>query len=46
MIDLDGLKQINDTYGHVSGDNALLTLAGMIREIRRKDLISARYGGG
>ena len=45
MIDLDGLKQINDTYGHVSGDNALLTLAGMIREIRRKDLISARYGG-
>ena len=38
-------KYINDTYGHVSGDKALLTLAGMIREIRRKDLISARYGG-
>lgn len=45
MIDLDGLKQINDTYGHVSGDNALLALADMIKEVKRKDILAARYGG-
>ena len=43
--DLDGLKQINDTYGHLSGDNALLTLAGILKEVRRRELVSARYGG-
>lgn len=45
MIDLDGLKQINDTYGHVSGDKALVALAKAIGMVRRKGLVSARYGG-
>ena len=45
MIDLDGLKYINDTYGHLSGDNALLTMADIIKEVKHKDIISARYGG-
>ncbi len=45
MIDLDNLKAINDAYGHASGDNALQALAGMLREIKRKNLVAARYGG-
>lgn len=45
MIDLDGLKQINDTYGHPSGDRALMAMADILREVRLKKLLSARYGG-
>lgn len=45
MLDLDGLKYINDTYGHLSGDNALITLSGIIKAVRRRDMIAARYGG-
>lgn len=45
MIDLDGLKYINDTYGHLSGDNMLLTMVEILRTFRRKELVAARYGG-
>lgn len=45
MIDLDGLKTINDTYGHLSGDNALILMSDMIQAVKRSDLISVRYGG-
>lgn len=45
MIDLDNLKIINDAYGHASGDNALQALSGMLREITRRNLVAARYGG-
>lgn len=31
MIDLNGFKQINDTYGHAEGDAALLTAANILR---------------
>lgn len=45
MIDLDGLKRINDTYGHPIGDEALKLVADSIRkEIRAVD-IPTRYGG-
>lgn len=45
MIDLDGLKQINDTYGHLMGDNAIMQMASIIKSINRKDILCARYGG-
>lgn len=45
MIDLDGLKRINDTQGHLGGDRALCAMAEAIRGVRRKGLVAARYGG-
>ncbi|MFQ5943536.1 MAG: diguanylate cyclase [Anaerolineales bacterium] len=45
MIDMDGLKTINDTYGHPAGDAALKLVADVIRsQIRRVDM-PARFGG-
>jgi diguanylate cyclase (GGDEF)-like protein len=45
MIDVDGLKQINDTYGHSAGDILLQRMAQVLRSsFRAKDLI-ARIGG-
>jgi len=45
MLDVDHFKQINDTYGHIVGDDALRSLAGELREhIRYPDTIG-RYGG-
>ncbi len=44
-IDLDGFKQVNDTYGHPAGDEALVKVAGRIRDAIRKSDILARLGG-
>ncbi|NOY92521.1 MAG: GGDEF domain-containing protein [Deltaproteobacteria bacterium] len=45
MIDLDGLKRINDVYGHAEGDRAILSLSQACRDaIRATDLV-ARLGG-
>ncbi len=45
FIDLDGFKQINDTYGHATGDLALQEAATRIkRHVRKEDAI-ARFGG-
>lgn len=45
FIDLDGLKLINDNYGHKEGDFALQRLAGVINECCRSNRICARFGG-
>jgi diguanylate cyclase (GGDEF)-like protein len=45
MIDLDGFKKINDTYGHLIGDSVLQQVTAALRHaVRSTDFIS-RYGG-
>ena len=44
-FDLDNLKNINDTFGHQTGDRAILSFVNTIKKnIRESDLL-ARYGG-
>ncbi len=45
MIDLDGMKRINDTAGHLVGDQALATLGKVLRQATRTGDIVGRYGG-
>jgi len=45
FLDLDGLKRINDTYGHSAGDRALRALADAIRRTTRDSDVAARIGG-
>lgn len=45
MGDVNGLKYINDTYGHLSGDDLLMKVADSIRKACRSDDIIARVGG-
>ncbi|HEX9270308.1 MAG TPA: GAF domain-containing protein [Candidatus Limnocylindria bacterium] len=44
-FDIDGLKKINDTYGHLAGDAVLRTLGAVVGRNVRADDIPARYGG-
>lgn len=45
ILDLDHFKNVNDTYGHTTGDEVLRTVAARLREqIRHPDTIG-RYGG-
>ncbi|MGQ9901964.1 MAG: diguanylate cyclase [Fimbriimonadales bacterium] len=45
LIDLDGFKQVNDTYGHLEGDYLLVQLADVLRHTLRNTELIARYGG-
>ncbi len=45
MMDLDGLKQINDTHGHGTGDLVLLYLGQTIQNSLRPTDLAARIGG-
>jgi diguanylate cyclase (GGDEF)-like protein len=45
LLDLDGLKDINDTYGHLVGSHALNRLAHILRIHCRAIDTAARYGG-
>lgn len=44
-VDLDGLKGINDTYGHQEGDNAIVTVAKALEAASSGNEIIARFGG-
>lgn len=46
FVDLDGLKNMNDRYGHAEGDRYILTVTGLLRQACRseRDMLF-RYGG-
>ncbi|MGN7358300.1 GGDEF domain-containing protein [Paenibacillus sp. SAF-054] len=45
IIDIDGFKKVNDTYGHWVGDLVLKTVASTITSIMMPNDFAARYGG-
>src|SRR6185503_8339114 len=45
FIDLDGMKRINDEFGHNEGDNALINTAAILNRSFRSSDIIARLGG-
>ncbi len=45
LIDIDHFKSINDTYGHLIGDDVLREIAGLVGKNARKEDIAARFGG-
>lgn len=45
LIDIDDFKQINDTYGHVSGDKFLVQFSRIISEVFRHSDLQIRWGG-
>lgn len=45
MIDIDHFKSINDRYGHLNGDEVLVSIAGILGDSRRSSDILARWGG-
>jgi diguanylate cyclase (GGDEF)-like protein len=45
IIDIDDLKPINDTYGHLAGDRVIKELAGTLKKLGRKGDVMSRIGG-
>ncbi len=45
MMDVDGLKAINDEFGHLAGDSALASFAGLVSASARPTDVVARLGG-
>ena len=45
VLDLDRLKEINDTYGHEAGDRALRAIGGVLKATVRQNDLCARFAG-
>ena len=45
MMDIDHFKNVNDTYGHLTGDLVLREMAAVVRPRVRREEMFARYGG-
>ena len=45
LIDADGLKAANDTYGHKQGDQYLCAIAGILKSFPQEHIVAARLGG-
>ncbi|MBV8205360.1 MAG: sensor domain-containing diguanylate cyclase [Acidobacteria bacterium] len=45
MLDLDRFKELNDSAGHIEGDQALVTVGRLLEQQSRQSNVVARYGG-
>ena len=45
MADIDHFKQINDTHGHLVGDEVLRTISNIISALTRREDVASRFGG-
>ncbi|WP_017446665.1 sensor domain-containing diguanylate cyclase [Gayadomonas joobiniege] len=45
VFDLDNFKSINDTFGHLEGDKALIVFSSILRRVLRNSDVFARIGG-
>ena len=45
MLDINSFKAINDKFGHTTGDQALITVANIMKNSMGKESFLARYGG-
>jgi diguanylate cyclase (GGDEF)-like protein len=45
MIDIDDFKSVNDRFGHVVGDEAIVSVSGMLSSVTRDSDMVARFGG-
>lgn len=45
MFDLDHFKNVNDTYGHIVGDQVLISFSSLVKKHLRKEDTLIRYGG-
>jgi diguanylate cyclase (GGDEF)-like protein len=45
LLDLNGFKRVNDSYGHAAGDNLLLVVAERLKRVTRPTDLLARFGG-
>jgi len=45
ILDIDFFKQVNDSYGHLAGDQVLIDIANILKNNCRQSDLAGRYGG-